>query len=96
MSIGKNSLQLFKSYLLATTIHGCQYLITARNWLESCVWFVVILVGFGYSAYIINAAFEDWRAFPVETTIESISVSVKDIFHPAVTICPTVHMLLHT
>lgn len=81
---------LLKDYCLDTSIHGCRYFVTGRNFIERISWALIVIAGFSYAAYIINASFSDWKEHPVETTIDSISHSIKDIVHPAVTICPDV------
>ena len=73
-------------FLKSSTIHGLVYISTARSTLIKCFWFVVVLLGFIASVFLINEAFLDWNESPIGTSEETLPID--NILFPKITVCP--------
>ena len=74
-------------YFNETTVHGFQYIVTGRNWLERLFWASLIVCGFILSSMLFYQALLDWSRAPLQTTIEKVSMPIEELDYPAVTVC---------
>ena len=78
-------ISFLKQFLESSTIHGLVY-ISTENKFARFFWFLVVVIGFSYSGYLIYGAFTNWSESPIKTTIETRPIS--EIAFPKVTVCP--------
>ena len=83
MNVKKWLHSLFE-YFEQTTIHGLRYLSEGRGLVEKLIWLIVILVSFGFAAYLIYQTVDDNESEPVLTNIET--ALIKDVPFPAITV----------
>ena len=78
-----------KEYATATTAHGFSYLAEdGRSILERIFWVIVVVLAIGFSYFQTSTLYKQWQDNPVITTLETVSLPIKEIEFPAVTICP--------
>ena len=77
-----------KEFLESSTIHGFTYISTIRTPVLKLFWICVVIAGFITASILIDRSFSAWEQSPIETSIETFSISkLKDLF-PKVTVCP--------
>ena len=74
-----------KEFLESSSIDGLVHISTNRRFAR-ILWIFVVFTGFIGAGVLINQSFSTWRASPVSTTIETLSIS--DLDFPNVTVCP--------
>ena len=78
-------ISFLKQFLESSTIHGLVY-ISTENKFARFFWFLVVVIGFSYSGYLIQKSVNNWSESPIKTTIETRPIS--EIAFPKVTVCP--------
>ena len=74
-------------YFRETTVHGFRYVAEGENAVEKLFWVVIIIAGFLISGYFILSSFRDWANVPIETTIDSLTMPIEELYQPAITVC---------
>ena len=78
-----------KDYATSTTAHGFSYLAEdGRSILERIFWIIVVVLALVFSYFQTSTLYKQWQDNPVITTLETVSLPIKEIEFPAVTICP--------
>ena len=72
-----------------TTIHGVAHIAQGRNFIETVLWVIFTIFSFVCAGIVIYDAFGHWEKYPVQTTIDEVSVTSQDLPFPAVTVCDT-------
>ena len=71
-----------------TSIHGFNYTTDSdRPFCVRIFWAIIILAGMISTICIVQSAFENWNEHPILTTIDSASLSIKEVQFPTVTVC---------
>ena len=70
--IRTTDMEVVRTYLEASTIHGLAYISTNRKVIR-LLWTIVVTAGFIGAGILIYQSFEDWNEDPVKTTIETVS-----------------------
>ena len=85
----KDMKKYFKEYATSTTAHGFSYIAEdGRSFLERIFWIIVVVLALAFSYWQTSTLYKQWQDNPVITTLETVSMPIKDIDFPAVTICP--------
>ena len=66
-------------FLENSTIHGLNYIATAKSSTARLFWLIVVFCGFFFAAVMIRTSFTGWRSSPVSTTIETKSIDQVEI-----------------
>ena len=69
-----------------STIHGLNYISTAKSVAAKAIWVLIVCVSFGTAIYMINNAFSEWQKSPIATTVQTYPISKLEF--PSVTVCP--------
>ena len=81
--------QHFKEYAASTSAHGLVYLAEdGRSFLERIFWLIVVVLALAFSYWQTSTLYKQWNDNPIITTLETVSLPIKEIEFPAVTICP--------
>lgn len=79
----------FKEYATSTSAHGLFYLAEdGRSFLERIFWLIVVVLALAFSYWQTSTLYKQWNDNPIITTLETVSLPIKEIEFPAVTICP--------
>ena len=79
----------FKEYATSTSAHGLSYLAEdGRSFLERIFWLIVVVLALAFSYWQTSTLYKQWNDNPIITTLETVSLPIKEIEFPAVTICP--------
>ena len=79
----------FKEYAASTSAHGLVYLAEdGRSFLERFFWLIVVVLALAFSYWQTSTLYKQWNDNPIITTLETVSLPIKEIEFPAVTICP--------
>ena len=85
----KDVKKYLKNYATSTTAHGFSYLAEdGCTVLERIFWFIVVVLALAFSYWQTSTLYKQWQDNPVITTLETVSLPIKAIEFPAVTICP--------
>ena len=85
----KDVKKYLKNYATSTTAHGFSYLAEdGCTVLERIFWFIVVVLALAFSYWQTSTLYKQWQDNPVITTLETVSLPIKEIDFPAVTICP--------
>ena len=77
-----------REYAASSSAHGIAYIFEQnRLGLERWFWVVVVGVGIVFSICSTAQTYQNWKANPTITTVESTSYPIKNIEYPAITIC---------
>ena len=79
--------QDISAYFRETTVHGFRYIVEGENIIEKLFWVMIIIAGFLVSGYFILSSFHDWANTPIETTIDSLTMPIEELYQPAITVC---------
>ena len=89
LSSKKDMKRYLKEYATSTTAHGLSYLAEdGRLVLERIFWLTVVVLALVFSYWQTSTLYKQWQDNPVITTLETVSMPIKEIEFPAVTICP--------
>ena len=75
------------TYFRETTVHGFRYVVEGSDICDRVFWIVCIIVSFSASGKVIYTSFLNWNSVPVQTTIETVSLSIEELHFPATTVC---------
>ena len=81
-------MDLFKNlqiFFESSTIHGLVYWSTTQR-LVKLFWILVVISGFSFAGFLIQASFQGWKESPIKTTIETVPIS--EVTFPKINICP--------
>ena len=85
----KDVRKYLKEYATSTTAHGFSYLAEdGCTFLERIFWLIVVVLALAFSYWQTSTLYKQWQDSPVITTLETVSLPIKAIDFPAVTICP--------
>ena len=85
----KEMKRYLKEYATTTTAHGFSYLAEdGRSFLERTFWLTIVVLALAFSYWQTSTLYKQWQDSPVITTLETVSMPIKEIEFPAVTICP--------
>ena len=84
----KIKMEKLQEFLELTSIHGFQYLTQIQSRKVRIFWTVCMFLGLYLAGYIIQDTYDEWNAFPVLTTINTVGKPITDLDYPALTICP--------
>ena len=74
-----------KLFLETSTIHGLQYLSTARK-LDKVLWTFIVAFGFLSAGLLIYQSFQNWSKNPITTTTTILPINEAKL--PKITVCP--------
>ena len=74
-----------KLFLETSTIHGLQYLSTARKF-DKALWTFIVAFGFLSAGLLIDQSFQNWSENPVITTTTILPINEAKL--PKITVCP--------
>lgn len=81
---------MFREYSEKTSIHGFQYLgEKGRTRSEKIFWIIVLALSFSWCVILINEVWKTWESNPVTVTFDDTMHDIKELWFPAVTICPS-------
>ena len=80
------TMNLVCEFLETSTIHGLNYISTAKSVAAKATWVTIVCVSFGIAIFMINNAYTEWQESPIATTITTRPIS--DLDFPSVTVCP--------
>jgi hypothetical protein len=76
-------------YFSRTTVHGFQYVVEGQNRLEKWLWAIFIIIMISFCILTLIDINQQWKANPVETTIDEVGLPIQDLPFPAITVCDT-------
>jgi hypothetical protein len=78
-----------KEYASNTTIHGFAYIANQEHPLAArALWLFVVLLAVVITTIQMTSLHNQWKTYPVITTLDTIAFPIENIEFPAVTICP--------
>ena len=88
-TLNRDVKKYFKEYATSTSAHGLFYLAEdGRSFLERIFWLIVVVLALTFSYWQTSTLYKQWNDNPIITTLETVSLPIKEIEFPAVTICP--------
>lgn len=82
-------MSMFKEYSEKSSIHGIQYLgDQKRNFIEKTFWIFVLILSFIWCIILIVQIWIKWDENTITMTFDDSIMDVKELWFPAVTICP--------
>ena len=84
--IRASNMEALMEFLESSTIHGLSYISTAKSNITKAAWFLIVIIGFTTSFYLINESFLDWDESPINTDVSTHPLS--SLAFPNVTLCP--------
>ena len=79
-------MNLVQDFLETSTIHGLNYISSAKSVAAKATWVTIICVSFGVAIFMINNAYTEWEESPIATTMQTLPIS--QLVFPSVTVCP--------
>ena len=85
----KTLLKTSKEYACVTTAHGIRYLVeNGRLVIERMFWGIVVISAIAFTVFQMTTLYQQWKDYPVITTLDTLALPIEEIEFPAVTICP--------
>lgn len=75
------------SYLSVSTVHGFRYIAEGENLAEKLFWVAIMIMGILYSGWMNITSFQEWENVPLATTIDRLTMHIKELNQPAITVC---------
>ena len=81
-------MESLREFLDSSTIHGLYYIANTKKFVR-VLWTLIVIAGFSGATYLIYESFQTWKASPVSTTTETLSI--KKITFPKITVFPPIN-----
>ena len=82
-------MKTLSDYASASVIHGVAYINPSRNSLgERILWLILVALAFAFASHEVRILYQSWQDNPVITVLDTVTLPIKEIEFPAVTICP--------